>query len=204
MKRTRTRKNPDQTRQNLVQAAYWEIYRHGFRSANLDRILGQAGVTKGALYHHFPNKTALGHAVVEEIIRPLIHRIWIDPINRAESPLDALAAIRQAMEGNLSTGACELGCPWNNLAQEMSPLDEGFRKRLDEIFQLWKEAIARALRQGQQQDQVRSDVNPDRSATFIIAAIEGSIGISKNTQNSEPWDACKEGLERYVESLLIV
>ena len=97
MKRTRTRKNPDQTRQNLVQAAYWEIYRHGFRSANLDRILGQAGVTKGALYHHFPNKTALGHAVVEEIIRPLIHRIWIDPINRAESPLDALAAIRLAM-----------------------------------------------------------------------------------------------------------
>ena len=40
------RKNPDQTRQNLVQAAYWEIYRHGFRSASLDRILAQAGVTR--------------------------------------------------------------------------------------------------------------------------------------------------------------
>ena len=130
MKRTRTRKNPDQTRQKLVQAAYWEIYRHGFRSAGLDRILTQAGVTKGALYHHFPNKTALGHAVVEEIIQPLIHRIWIRPIERAETPLEALAAIDQAMEGNLSVGACELGCPLNNLAQEMSPIDEGFRKRL--------------------------------------------------------------------------
>mgnify|MGYP002830109923 CR=1 FL=1 len=199
----RPRKNPDQTRKNLVQAAYWEIYRQGFRSANLDRILAQAGVTKGALYHHFPNKATLGHAVVEEIIRPLIHRIWIDPINRAESPMDALAAIRQAMEGNLSTGACELGCPLNNLAQEMSPVDESFRKRLDEIFQLWKGAIARALRQGQQQAQVRSDVDPDRSAAFMIASIEGSIGIAKNTQNSEPWNACKEGLERYVRSLLI-
>ena len=204
MKGARTRRDPNQTRENLIQAAYWEIYRHGFRSASLDRILAQAGVTKGALYHHFPNKTALGHAVVEEIIRPLIHRIWIEPINRAESPLEKLAAIGQAMEGNLSTGACELGCPLNNLAQEMSPVDEGFRKRLDEIFQSWKEAIARALREGQQQAQVRCDVDPDRSAAFIIAAIEGSIGMAKNTQDSGPWNACKEGLEHYIESLLIV
>jgi AcrR family transcriptional regulator len=202
MSKVKTRRNPDQTRKNLIQAAYWEIYRHGFRPASLDRILAQAGVTKGALYHHFPNKAALGHAVVEEVIRPLIHRIWIDPINRAENPLEALAALRQAMEGNLSTGACELGCPLNNLSQEMSSVDESFRKRLNEIFQLWQEAIARSLRQGQQLSQIRSDVDPDRSAAFIIATIEGSIGMSKNTQNSEPWIACKEGLERYMEGML--
>ena len=199
---TSTRRDPDQTRKNLVQAAYWEIYRHGFRSASLDRILAQAGVTKGALYHHFPNKTALGHAVVEDIIRPLIHRIWIEPMDRAEGPLEALQAIHQAMEGNLSVGACELGCPLNNLAQEMSSIDEGFRKLLEEIFQLWREAIARALRQGQQQSQVRSDIDPGRSAAFIMAAIEGSIGMAKNTQDSEPWNACKEGLEHYIGSLL--
>ncbi len=202
MERSKTRRNPDQTRQNLVQAAYWEIYRHGFRSASLDRILAQVGVTKGALYHHFPNKPALGHAVVEEVIRPLIHRIWIEPVERAESPLEALTAIQQAMEGNLSMGACELGCPLNNLAQEMSPVNEGFRKRLDEIFGLWREAIARALRQGQQEARVRSDIDPHRAASFIIAAIEGSIGMAKNTQNSEPWNACQEGLEHYIESLL--
>ena len=154
------------------------------------------------LYHHFPNKPALGHAVVEEVIRPLIHRIWIEPVERAESPLEALTAIQQAMEGNLSMGACELGCPLNNLAQEMSPVNEGFRKRLDEIFGLWREAIARALRQGQQEARVRSDIDPHRAASFIIAAIEGSIGMAKNTQNSEPWNACQEGLEHYIESLL--
>ena len=203
MKMTRTRKNPDQTRQKLVQAAYWEIYRHGFRSASLDRILTQAGVTKGALYHHFPNKTALGHAVVKEIIQPLIHRIWIRPLETAESPLEALAALDQAMEGNLSAGACELGCPLNNLAQEMSPVDEGFRKRLDGIFQLWQETLARALREGQQLAQIRSDIDPDHSAAFIIAAIEGSIGMAKNAQNSEPWNACTEGLKLHIESLLI-
>jgi TetR/AcrR family transcriptional repressor of nem operon len=201
---TKTRRDPDRTRENLVQAAYWEIYRHGFRSASLEQILAKAGVTKGALYHHFPSKTALGHAVVEEIIRPLILRIWIEPMDRAESPLEVLSAIQQAMGGNLSVGACELGCPLNNLAQEMSPLDEGFRKDLNEIFQLWKKALTKALRQGQKQDQIRSDANPDRSAAFIIATIEGSIGMAKLSQDSEPWNACKEGLGHYIESLLEV
>ena len=30
-----------------------------------------------------------------------------------------------------------LGCPLNNLAQEMSPLDEGFRTRTQQVFELW-------------------------------------------------------------------
>src|SRR5271168_2833644 len=41
------------TRERLLQAASREIYRAGFQSASLDTILDSAGVTKGALYHHF-------------------------------------------------------------------------------------------------------------------------------------------------------
>ena len=201
MQKTASRRNSDQTRENLIQAAYWEMYRHGFRSASIDRILAGAGVTKGALYHHFPSKAALGYAVVDEVIGELIYRIWIQPLESADSPIDALLASRQAMEGGLSSVACQLGCPLNNLAQEMSPIDEGFRQRLNGIFQLWRESIAKALRQGQQQDQVRSDVDPNKSAAFIIAAVEGGIGMAKNAQNPEPWEACAEGLQQYVEGL---
>ena len=199
----KTPKNPDQTRYNIIQAAYWEIYRQGFRSASLSRILAQTGVTKGALYHHFPNKKALGYAVVEEIIQPLIYQIWILPIETAETPLGAIRAIQQAMEGNLSAGACELGCPLNNLAQEMSHLDEGFRKRLDKVFQLWQEALTKAFLEAQQQSEIRSEVDPEKSAAFIVATVEGSIGMAKSAQDSDPWSACKEGLEDYIDSLLI-
>jgi AcrR family transcriptional regulator len=52
------------TRDKLLKAAFEEIYRRGFQAASLDTILAKAGVTKGALYHHFPDKGALGYAVV--------------------------------------------------------------------------------------------------------------------------------------------
>ena len=70
-KRGATRlRDPQRTRERLLQAASREIYRSGFQSASLDTILASAGVTKGALYYHFKNKQALGYAVVEEVISP--------------------------------------------------------------------------------------------------------------------------------------
>ena len=44
-------KAPDTTRQKLLQAAFTEIYRHGFQAASLTQILSDTALTKGALYH---------------------------------------------------------------------------------------------------------------------------------------------------------
>jgi len=67
-RRRATSRDPERTRELLLQAAFQEMCRSGFRSADLDAILAAAGVTKGALYYHFDNKKALGYAVVDEVI----------------------------------------------------------------------------------------------------------------------------------------
>ncbi len=59
--RTRT------TRRALVTAARHRFETVGYAAAGLDEIAAAAGVTKGALYHHFPNKVALYDAVVVAI-----------------------------------------------------------------------------------------------------------------------------------------
>jgi len=83
-------RDPERTRERLLQAASREIYRSGFQSASLDKILATAGVTKGALYYHFKGKQALGYAVVEEIIAPDVHSKWVRPLQSAKDPMDAL------------------------------------------------------------------------------------------------------------------
>jgi TetR/AcrR family transcriptional repressor of nem operon len=76
-KRRATRlRDPERTRERLLQAASREIYRSGFQSASLDTILAAARVTKGALYYHFENKEALGYAVVEEVISSHVQGSW--------------------------------------------------------------------------------------------------------------------------------
>jgi TetR/AcrR family transcriptional regulator, transcriptional repressor for nem operon len=174
-------RNPKRTRERLLQAAAREIYRSGFQSASLDTILASAGVTKGALYHHFKNKEALGYAVVEEIISPDTRGTWVRPLQSVKDPIDALIAIVQdiPVHPKVVCGGCQL----NNLAQEMSPLDAGFRKRLEKIFEAWRDAVASVLREGQRHGSVRRDVEPNDAAGLLIAMVEGYGSLGKNAQD---------------------
>src|SRR4029077_12867649 len=147
-KKRRTR-DPERTSERLLQAAFREIHRSGFQSAGIDTILAATNVTKGALYYHFESKEALGHAVVEEKIATLTRDRWLHPMQSEGEAIDILIGVVRG----LPTRPADVrqSCPLLNLAQEMSPLDEQFRKRLERIFLAWQEGIATLLRRGQSQ-----------------------------------------------------
>ena len=222
------KRHADRTRNTLIHAAFEEIWQLGFQAASLDAILERAGVTKGALYHHFQNKQALGYAVVDEYIRYLIHHDFLRPLDleaeeaeaagRAADPLgvfleivrvrkraatrrEALAPDQPSGPSPLGAHMLRLGCPLNNLAQEMSPIDEGFRQQLAELFRMWRDGLATALRRGQRAGTVRRDLDPDRVAAFLVAALEGIIGTAKAAQSGKLLAAGCDSLSGYVESL---
>lgn len=196
-----TRRDPDRTRQTLLQAAFDEIYVHGFQGASLDRILKDTGVTKGALYHHFRNKLELGYAVLEEVIGPMVITGWIQAMAETDDPLDSILCVTRARAEEQAENAVYWGCPLNNLAQEMSPLDEGFRTRIEKLCNSWRRGLAAALRQGQAHGKVRESIDPDAVATFVVASIEGSIGLAKTSQSYEVFEQSLAGLRLFLESL---
>jgi len=169
------------TRERLLQAASREIYKLWFQSASLDTILSVAGVTKGALYYHFDSKEALGYAVVDELIAPDVRGKWVRPLQGGKDPIDALIGAVQGIP--VLPANVRGGCQLNNLAQEMSPLDAGFRKRLAIIFDAWREAVASTLREGQTHGRVRRDVQPADAAGLLIAMVEGYASLAKNAQD---------------------
>jgi TetR/AcrR family transcriptional repressor of nem operon len=194
------KRQPDLTRQKLLEHAFAEIHKSGFRAASLDAILADAGVTKGALYHHFENKAELGYAVVEEVVRPWMAETW-RPVVEADNPIDAaIATIRKRLKER-SEMALTLGCPFNNLCQEMSPVDEGFRQRLNAILDEWRQQTAAAMRRGQQNGTVCPDVDARAAATFVISSIEGCVGMAKASQSREFLEAGFRGLIEYLEHL---
>ena len=192
-------RDPKRTRELLLQAAFREVYRSGFQSAGLDAILASTGVTKGALYYHFDSKEALGYAVVEEIIGPDLRAKWLRPLQKGNDPIKALIGIVQAE--SVRPEDVRGGCPLNNLAQEMSPLDEGFRKRLAMVFHAWQEGIAAALREGQTSGRVRRDVEPAAAAGFLIATLEGYVSLAKNAQDAKVMKAGIRNIVSWLRSL---
>jgi AcrR family transcriptional regulator len=181
--RPRTRA-PDETRRRLLIAAFEEFHLRGFQAASLDAILAKAGVTKGALYHHFPDKATLGYAVLEEVVREPLLEAYLGPLERSTGdPLAALQDVLRRRADDFIAGGIELGCPLNNLAQEMSPLDEGFRARVAATLDVWTDAFAAALERAQALGTMRPDVDARAVAAFVVAAVEGSFGMAKNAMS---------------------
>jgi hypothetical protein len=94
-----------------------------------------------------------------------------------------------------------LGCPLNNLAQEMSPLDERFRQRLAAALKAWTDGIAAVLKRGQAAGTVRRDVDARKVAAFVVAAVEGSFGMAKNARSAAVLRSNLEMLNLLLESL---
>lgn len=199
--RKRRTRDPERTRTLLLQAAFREVYKSGFQSAGLDTILAATGVTKGALYYHFENKEALGYAIVEEIVAKFTADRWLLPLQRSKDkdPIDALISIVKAIP--VRPRDVKGGCALVNLAQGMSQLDEQFCKRLERIFHAWQEEIATALRRGQSQGTVRSELVPGETASFLVAMVEGYEVLAKNAQDAKVWNAGIKNIVGWLRSL---
>jgi AcrR family transcriptional regulator len=197
--KARIAKQPDVTRDKILEAAFNEIHRYGFQAASLTSILASTGLTKGALYHHFPAKHDLGLAVVDEVIERILAETIFFPLRDSPHPIKTLQEILRSKRSK--PDVIELGCPLNNLMQEMSPLDEQFRQRLNALMQRWQDTLADALRRAQKQGQVRKEINCKMTALFIISAWEGCVGIAKNMQSAKTYQQCFDQLIEYVSSL---
>lgn len=92
----------DATRERLLGAARGLFGERGYEHTSIEAVLEASGVARGALYHHFPSKTALFDAVLEQVVAELADRAT----GEARAGSDALE--------NLRTGARS----WMRMAQD--------------------------------------------------------------------------------------
>jgi TetR/AcrR family transcriptional repressor of nem operon len=189
---------PD-TRGKILFAAYKEIHSQGFQAASLSNILAHTGVTKGALYHHFPGKTALGYAVVDEVIARHIHQCFIQPLQNFDNPIDGFIELILESGNAFSITDINLGCPLTSLAQEMAPIDEGFRTRLMGIYEKWHQSIADLMIDAKQSGKIIDEVDPYTLAVTIAATMEGALNAAKVAHNLDKLHYCGRGLIQYLQ-----
>ncbi len=194
-------RDPDATRHRILEAAFDQIYHHGYQGMRLDDVIAATGLTKGALYHHFANKLALGYAVVDEVIAGVIDQLWLQPLRASARPLAELTRIISELHQAAGHDLMTYGCPLNNLAQEMSPLDEGFRRRIDQLYLHWRKGLVEALDRAARIGELRPGVDTTRVAAFIVAALSGCIGMAKNSQRKDELLLCTRSLVEYLEQL---
>src|SRR5687767_6135932 len=78
-----------ETTRRLISVARAQFTEHGYAQTSTEAIVHLAGVTRGALYHHFGNKEGLFKAVLAEVQRDVARRV-ARASQTAEHPWDQL------------------------------------------------------------------------------------------------------------------
>ena len=193
----------EKTRRDILDAAFMEVFTRGFQGVSVDDIVKKTTHTKGAFYHHFPTKLDLGYALVDEVLKPMIIDRWITPLEALDDPLAGILNQIKVMIGGSPIEHLQLGCPLNNLVQEMSPIDEGFRDRLQVALLLWIDETNRHLLRAKKSGIIKKEVDTRAAAYFIVMAHEGFYGMLKGVRDPKAFKSLYDSLSLYFQSISV-
>jgi AcrR family transcriptional regulator len=193
--RTAKADQSEATRSALVEAARSLFAERGYGAVATEEIVRAAGVTRGALYHHFAGKRELFEAVYEDVERRLVERIAASAMSAASDPLTALEVGAQAF-----LDACE-----DPAVQRVALLDApsvlgwerwreiGMRYALGLVQATVKEAIDAGL------------IDPQPVTTLshlLIGAIdEGAMLIARADDGGETREQVGASVSRFLAAL---
>ncbi|MGH1462567.1 MAG: TetR family transcriptional regulator [Neptuniibacter sp.] len=173
----RTKEEAEKTRQHLLETALRLFADRGISRTSLKDVAAEAGLTHGALYWHFKNRTDLLEALYEECRFP-IDDLYIDHLQSSRQ--NALEALE-----NFLTQWCLLICEDERAASiwrvfhngvESEPELSALAERIHDEHLEWLEYLARFIKHGRKQNRIADrSAKKDPLPAVSLAVVKGVI-----------------------------
>ena len=154
------------TRERIVTSAMTLMQERGYGPVSIDNICRAAGVSKGAVFHHFDSKQGVGVAALDQYCATLrdhlAARATGEPVARVAAFFDALIEVYEG--GLLGPNRCLIGV----FGQEQPSSAPDLRAHVGRLFGGWVDALAERM----------SDAGaaaPAVLARQAIAVVEGAL-----------------------------
>ena len=175
----RTKAEAANTRAAIVDAALRCFGRHGIASSTLEQIACEAGVTKGAIYHHFEGKREILRAIREQLTLPLLDEADTALLQAGEVP--ALERIERFLLGMLESlevdrrKRCALSvmlfkCEY---VGELEEVLATWRRNNDRLVKAFEAAYGHAAAAGQ----LAAGVEPRAAAVETVMFLSGCMRL---------------------------
>lgn len=187
-------------RAKLIDAAHMLVRRQGYAATTVDQICAAAGVTKGAFFHHFASKEALGIAAADawtERAAPLFdapYSLLSDPLDRLLGHIDMRSAM---IDGAPQDFTCFVG----TMVQEAYDSHPALREAGGASIAAYCDALVPDIQAAIDAYGIRDGVTADSLAWHIQTVLQGAFVIAKATADPERARAAAQHLKRYVTEL---
>lgn len=196
--RARFRTNdPAGLRSRVLDAAAASFQSQGYGGSSMQDIVTAAGVTGGALHHHFPTKRDLARAVIAERVSDEVGETWIAAVEAAPTAAQGIVGVFEDVADALDGRGAVSGCSLGNLSLELALSDEVLRGAIEDEYRTWRSAIAACLQRDA--DLGRAAFVGDDAAALadtVVSMFTGAMSVAKAEQGTGALRACALTLRR--------
>tara|TARA_R110001606_G_C15373295_1_gene649761 strand:+ start:448 stop:1065 length:618 start_codon:yes stop_codon:yes gene_type:complete len=185
----------------LIGAAVKVVREKGFHATSVDELCAEAGVTKGAFFHHFPTKTDLGIAAAEAWKLHANDLFGSAPYMAHEDPLDRFLGYLEFRRDMLDGPVSEFTCLAGTMVQESYETLPALREACHDS--IWGHALtlvddidAARARHG-----VAGDWTSESLALHTQAVLQGAFILAKADHGTNAARDTADHLIRYVRML---
>jgi TetR/AcrR family transcriptional regulator, transcriptional repressor for nem operon len=164
-------------RARLIDSASRLIHESTYAAASVDDVCADAGVRKGSFYYFFPTKRELALAAIDDRWKRAQANILEPAFIPDVEPLARIVRFFHRVAQH-QRGGVVLGCPFGNLALEVSTQDEAIRDRVRAVFEGYCGYFEGALREAAADGSAASG-NFHERATALLAYFQGAMLLAK-------------------------
>ncbi|MEU2423118.1 ScbR family autoregulator-binding transcription factor [Streptomyces sp. NPDC007851] len=160
------------SRRSILEAAAAVFGERGYDAASTNDILARAGLTRGALYHHFPSKEAIAAALLEAQGEALV--VPDQPVK-----LQAVIDLTLTFSRRLQTDAVLRASV--RLAVEQSSFAASAQRPYSQSVEVIEDLLGQAEKQGE----LLPGTNPAEVAETVVGAFTGLQVMSQAYSNRQ-------------------
>ena len=195
-----TRVPRGEARLRILTAATDVIRRQGFAGTSVDDLCAAAGVTKGAFFHHFASKEALGVAVLDHWTETTTAMFEAHPYNDPPDPLDRVFAYLDLRRSFLDMPLPDFSCLAGTTVQETFATSAAIRVAAEASILSGAAHVQAHLAQALADHPVPG-VTVESLAMQFQVAVQGGIVVAKALDSPDAARAAFDHLERYLRLL---
>jgi TetR/AcrR family transcriptional regulator, transcriptional repressor for nem operon len=178
-------------REKILTEGLRVVHERGFAGASVRDIVEAAGVPQGSFTNHFASKESFCLEILDLYFDDARATIQRTLRNDSLSPLKRLRGFVDAQIRYLDRVGWRNGCLVGNFSAEASEHSEVIRKRLVEIYEEMRQAVAYCLKAAVKSGELPRNSECNDLAGFLIASLQGAILQAKTERNAIPLERFK-------------